>query len=170
MALWDESMATLHDHNILREMRQLGVKPSEQELDAWIKLMYSLKTTAAFNEAVDILLKERQIQTVSVICIDEIVSGKSKKSSATRYLGSKCEMEIVKRRKGKVLLETFFMTSKSAEFFINSGTVSRSSIGRGIEHMTTLEKEPLSVFDFLGYFMITSGLSANADASEEWFV
>lgn len=43
-------------------MRQLGVKPSEEELAAWIKLMYSLKTTTAFNEAVDILLKERQVQ------------------------------------------------------------------------------------------------------------
>ncbi|VDK43018.1 unnamed protein product [Anisakis simplex] len=56
MALWDESMVTVHDENILREMRQLSAKPDEDEVNAWLKSMRSLKTTIALNGALDLLL------------------------------------------------------------------------------------------------------------------
>uniref|UniRef100_A0A915B189 Rab3 GTPase-activating protein regulatory subunit n=1 Tax=Parascaris univalens TaxID=6257 RepID=A0A915B189_PARUN len=188
MALWDESMATLHDHNILREMRQLGVKPSEQELDAWIKLMYSLKTTAAFNEAVDILLKERQIQTGQLAHMTDMIR---------EFFDSHSEMKG--STPGRALLARLATLSQLFDAYAHLQALNTQPLNRTRDEGTDdLEKqlssrfklsevalklcvkriadvrcdgdveEPLSVFDFLGYFMITSGLSANADASEEW--
>uniref|UniRef100_F1KQS4 Rab3 GTPase-activating protein regulatory subunit n=1 Tax=Ascaris suum TaxID=6253 RepID=F1KQS4_ASCSU len=190
MALWDESMATLHDHNILREMRQLGVKPSEEELAAWIKLMYSLKTTTAFNEAVDILLKERQVQIGQLAHMTNVIReffdshSKMKGSTPGRALMARLatlsqlfdayahlqalntEPRNRTRDEGaddqeQQLSSRFKLSEAALKLCVKRIADCSVQCGGDVE-------EPLSVFDFLGHFMISSGLSTSADSSEEW--